>query len=65
MHINFVSQTVHLQYEGTCYANANATILRAAESRIVGRELEPHEVIVQRLITKYGLKGADTFSVLK
>lgn len=48
---------MHLQYGETCYANAGATILRAAESRIVGRILEPHEVIVQRLIAKYGIKG--------
>jgi hypothetical protein len=54
----------HLQ-RGTCYANDTATIIRAAEARIIGRQIESHKAIVQRLVDKYGEDGAQFFSVLR
>ncbi len=45
------------QHSGTCYAHAAATVVRAAERRIVGRKLEKHHVMVRRLVDKYGTKG--------
>lgn len=54
MVIGCVSQHPHLQKGGTCDANAIATIIRATEARIIGRKIEPHDVIVKRLVTKYG-----------
>ena len=42
-----LSQTPHEQLGGTCFANAAATIIRAAESRIIGRIPAPHEDIVR------------------
>jgi hypothetical protein len=59
-----ISHLAHLQTGETCYANATATILRATEARIIGRKIEPHEAIVQRLVAEYGSNGADTFAVL-
>ena len=45
------------EHSGTCYAQAAATVVRAAERRIVGRKLEEHQVMVQRLVDKYGTNG--------
>ena len=44
-------------HAGTCYAHAAATVVRAAERRIVGREVEKHHVMVRRIVDKYGTKG--------
>ena len=48
---------MHHEDSGTCYAHAAATVVRAAERRIVGRKLEEHHVMVRRLVDKYGTKG--------
>jgi len=58
------SSIVHLQYGGTCYANACATVLRAAESRIVGRKVDTHDNLVKRIINKHGTNGGNTSMVL-
>ena len=70
-----VSSEVHCQQHtasilkhedaGTCYAHAIATVLRAAEQRIVGRQIEGHHSMVMRLIEKYGTSGAYGVEVLK
>ena len=54
---NFAAILGHAK-AGTCYAQATATIVRAGERRIVGRTLEEHQVIAQRLVAKYGTNGA-------
>lgn len=53
------STAVHEQTGGTCYAHAVATVMRAAEKRVVGRELHKHEEIVSPIINKFGMNGAD------
>lgn len=60
-----VSQTVHQQTGGTCYAHAVATAVRAAESRIVGRTPETHAEIVERIVSKHGSKGGRVKKVLE
>lgn len=70
-----VSAVVHCQqdfadianhcHSGTCYAHAVATIVRAAESRIVGRRLELHHIMVQRLVSQFGTKGINSNTVLE
>lgn len=52
------------EHAGTCYAHAAATVVRAAERRIVGRELEEHQVMVQGLADKYGTKGVPTSTLV-
>ena len=52
------------KHSGTCYAHAAATVVRAAERRIVGRKLEEHLVMVQRLVDKYGTKGVPTSTLM-
>ena len=62
-----ISPTIHSQedfanildhaHSGTCYAHAVATAVRAAERRIVGREIEKHHKMVERLVRQYGTKG--------
>ena len=69
-----VSSEVHSQEDfadildhantGTCYAQAAATMIRAAERRIVGRNLERHHVIAQRLVTQFGTKGIPTLRLI-
>lgn len=59
------SVTTHAQVGGTCYANAVATVVRAAESRIVGRSLEGHAAMVNRIVAKYGSNGGVVRTVLK
>ena len=51
---------------GTCYANAIAAIFHLAMSRIVGRDggVPDFYSIRERLIKEYGMKGANTESVL-
>lgn len=52
------------EHSKTCYAHATATVVRAAERRIVGRKLEEHHVMVQRLVDKYGTKGVPTSNLM-
>jgi len=52
-------------HSGTCYAQAAATVLRSAELRIVGRELKPHRVIVERIVAKHGTRGGYVNKVLE
>ena len=59
-----VSLCVHKQVGGTCYAHAAATVLRAAEGRIIGRCPENFESLVDRIIAKYGSDGACSTEVL-
>eukprot|EP01084_Bolivina_argentea_P030108 55831_1 len=58
-----ISVSVHSQVGGTCYANAIATVLRAAESRIIGRKLKPHSEEVNNLVVQWGADGADPIEV--
>ena len=37
-----ISQKVHIQIGGTCYANAIASVIRATEKRIYGRVPDQH-----------------------
>ena len=70
-----VSAAVHCQQRfanilnhadsGTCYAHAAATVVRAAERRIVGRKLEDHYDMVRRLVDKYGTKGHSVKPILE
>ena len=54
------------QEGGTCYANAIAAVFHLAMSRIVGRDggIPDFYSIRDRLIKEYGVKGANTESVL-
>lgn len=54
------------QEGGTCYANAIAAVFHLAMSRIVGRDggVPDFYSIRDRLIKEYGMKGANTESVL-
>lgn len=56
---SLISDDIHSQKGGTCYANAIATVLRAAESRIIGRRLTPHSDLVRQLVDTWGDKGAN------
>lgn len=58
------SSMVHAQSGGTCYAHACATVVRAAESRIVGRKVDPFDELVQRIISRHGREGYWTSKVL-
>ena len=58
------SRCARQQTGGTCYAHASATVIRAAESRIIGRCPEDHDSMVERIIGKYGKNGADPNKVL-
>ena len=61
-----ISQTVHHQGTGgICWAYAVATVLRAAESRIIGRCPPSHQETVNALVSKYGRKGQNSFAVLQ
>eukprot|EP01084_Bolivina_argentea_P210078 357703_1 len=62
--VEAVSKTVHKQVGGTCYANAVATVIRAVESRIVGRKPEPHATLVTNIVNKYGTDGGNVSKVL-
>eukprot|EP01083_Nonionella_stella_P121406 364739_1 len=48
-----------------CYAYAIATVLRAAENRIIGRNPPKHNVIANQLIRRYGENGAVSSDVLR
>lgn len=50
---------------GTCYAHACATVLRAAEGRIVGRKVMEFDDLVAEIAGKYGSDGAHCTEVLK
>ena len=52
------------QTGGTCYAHASATVIRAAESRIIGRCPEDHDSMVERIVGKYGTNGGHSQAVL-
>lgn len=52
-----ISDIVHLQAGATCYANSVATVIRAAESRIIGRNTTPYNQFVDDLIQKWGKDG--------
>ena len=58
------SRCARKQTGGTCYAHASATVLRAAESRIIGRCPEDHDSLVTRIIDKYGSDGGFPIRVL-
>eukprot|EP01084_Bolivina_argentea_P274410 467727_1 len=58
------NSTVHSQIGGTCYANAIATVLRAAERRIIGRKIKSHKEIVDHLVSEWGDNGAYSVKVL-
>ncbi|CAE7226055.1 ak1 [Symbiodinium natans] len=51
-------------HRGTCYAQAVATLVRHAERRIVGRNVEPHHVIADAIVKKHGTKGGCVEPVL-
>jgi len=58
-----VSAEVHDQKGGTCYANAAATCIRAALAK-QGKEehlVPQHSEIVEQMIIKYGMNGANLF----
>lgn len=59
------STAVHQQTGGTCYAHAVGTVMRAAESRVVGRKLQEHETMVMQIIEEFGTHGADSRKVLE
>lgn len=63
-HRSKASTEVRNQQGGTCYAHAVATILRAAESRIIGRQCEPHSEKLARIVANYGAEGGDPRDVL-
>ena len=56
-----------LQEGGTCYANAIAAVFHLSMHRIVGREggIPSFYEIRKRIIDEYGVKGANTESVLR
>mmetsp|Transcript_37206 Transcript_37206/g.73710 ORF Transcript_37206/g.73710 Transcript_37206/m.73710 type:complete len:150 (+) Transcript_37206:36-485(+) len=60
-----LSLLVHTQTGGTCYANACATMIRAVECRIVGREPVPHKVLTDRIVARHGTNGGDCEVVLQ
>ena len=59
------SVTSHDQVGGTCHANEVATVVRAAESRTVGRSLEGHAAVVNRIVAQYGSDGGVVETVLE
>ena len=60
-----MSTFAHDQEGGTCYAHACATVLRAAESRIIGRKPWTHAKYVDKMIKKFGSNGAHAKTVLQ
>ena len=62
---NLLPAHVHRQVGGTCYAHACATVLHAAESRIVGRKLESPEELAAKIISIHGSNGGNPFEVLQ
>lgn len=66
LHCENVSRAVHLQKGGgTCYGYAISTVIRAAEMRIVGRQPESFDAMVQQMIRKHGSDGGYDAQVLK
>lgn len=60
-----VSVAAHDQEEGTCYAHACATAIRAVERRIVGRKPTPFRELVNKIIQKYGNDGGSPAEALE
>lgn len=60
-----VSEMMHNQKNGTCYAHACATAISAVQGRIVGREVQSHKELVEEIVARYGDNGADEAEVLK
>ena len=55
-----------MQIGETCYAYSMATILREAEGWIVGRKIEGHQELVNRIIEKNGNRdGGYPFELIK
>jgi len=50
---SILSNTVHKQHGGTCYAHAVATVVASAEKQIVGRILKDHDTIVDEITKRY------------
>lgn len=59
------SLNAHEQVGGTCYAHAIATVIRAAECRIVGRQPLAHRTLVDQIIQVNGTDGANCEVVLQ
>ncbi|CAE8617221.1 unnamed protein product [Polarella glacialis] len=51
------SLIAHTQAGGTCYAHACASVIRAAECRIVGRVPQAHQELVDQIIARHGTSG--------
>jgi len=49
----------------TCYAHAVATVIRAAQSRIVGRHRNNFDDLVCEITSEFGYEGGDVFRVLE
>lgn len=62
--IDVASRDVHDQIGGTCYAYACATILRAANNRVRGREPIKHAELVKIIVKVFGKNGGDSSKVL-
>lgn len=65
IHSAAVSLIAHEQKDGTCYAHAAATAIRAVEERIVGRMPQSFEAVKKRIVKKHGTDGGNTFEVLQ
>lgn len=59
-----VSDTVHDQLQKTCYAHCVATLIRAAEQRIIGRKRQAHDELLTSVIAKHGSDGGVVLDVL-
>jgi len=58
--------TQHLSdSESTCYAHAVATVIRAAQDRIVGRYVNDFDDLVCEITSEFGYEGADVVGVLE
>lgn len=58
------SECAHEQKGGTCFAYSSATVLRAAEKRIVGRRVPSHEDWVRHIVRQFGNDGGRPSEVL-
>ncbi len=62
---SILSDTVHKQQGGTCYAHTIATVLASAERRIEGRIPKDHWTIVSEITEKHGFNGKNISLVLE
>lgn len=62
---SIISDTVHEQQGGTCYAHSAATVLASVERRIEGRIPKDHWTIVSEITEKHGFNGKNTALVLE